>query len=79
MFEITEKILASLNAKPMTYNEVGKLPYLKFISSFGIDWSIRELYLKGYIKDKKDNGKIVNRFQATREGRQYLREHGYLN
>ena len=93
MLEVTEKILASINAMPMTYGEVENLPYLKTISHYGIDYSIELLIRKDYINEKvvdrhkfrteeyrKKYGEFVRiKYYATRKGRKYLEEHGYLD
>ena len=92
MLEVTEKILASINATPMTYGEVENLPYLKTISHYGIDYSIETLIRKDYINEKvierhkyrteeyrREYGEFVRtKYYATRKGRRYLMEHGYL-
>ena len=92
MLEVTEKILASINATPMTYGEVENLPYLKTISHYGIDYSIETLIKKDYINEKvierhkyrteeyrREYGEFVRiKYYATRKGRKYLVEHGYL-
>ena len=52
MLEVTEKILASIYATPMTYSEISNLPYLKTISDYGISFSIETLLKDGFIKEK---------------------------
>ena len=93
MFEVTEKILASIHATPMTYSEISKLPYLKTISHYGIDFSIETLIKKDYIIEKIVNrykyrtkayrikyGEVVRtKYHATKKGEKYLAEHGYLD
>ena len=85
MFEVTEKILASIHAMPMTYGEVEKLPYLKTISDFGISFSIERLIKGDYIiekitKKKYRYGEVAKtKYYATKKGERYLVEHGYLN
>jgi hypothetical protein len=85
MFEVTEKILASIHAMPMTYGEVEDLPYLKTISNFGISFSIERLIKEDYIiekitKKKYRYGQVVEtKYHATKKGEKYLVEHGYLN
>lgn len=85
MLEITEKILASIHAMPMTYGEVENLPYLKTISDYGISYSIERLIKEDYIiekitKKKYRYGQVVEtKYRATKKGERYLVEHGYLN
>jgi len=93
MLEITEKILASIHATPMTYSEISKLPYLKTISNYGISFSIETLLKDGYIVEKvidrhlfhteeyrKKYGKVVRvKYRATKKGEKYLLEHEYLD
>lgn len=93
MLEITEKILASISAKPMKRGEVFELPYLKFISEFGIDYSLNLLTRKEFIIEKVINrhpyrtkeyrekyGEVIKvEYRATKKGREYLQEHGYIN
>lgn len=93
MLEITEKILASIHATPMTYSEISDLPYLKTISHYGIDFSIETLIKKDYIIEKIVNrhkyrtkayrikyGEVVRtKYHATKKGEKYLAEHGYLD
>ena len=93
MLEITEKILASIHAIPMTYSEISDLPYLKTISHYGIDFSIETLIKKDFIiekivdrhpyrteKYKRKYGEVVRvKYRATKKGERYLIEHGYLN
>ena len=77
MLEVTEMILASINAKPMTKGEIYELPYLKTISDYGIEWSLSELYRKEFVHETIKNN--VFHYKATKKGREYLQEHGYLN
>lgn len=93
MLEITEKILASIHATPMTYSEISKLPYLKTISNYGISFSIETLLKDGYIVEKvidrhpfrteeyrKKYGEVVRyKYRATKKGEKYLLEHEYLD
>lgn len=93
MFEVTEKILASIHATPMTYSEISKLSYLKCISTFGINFSIDSLIRKGFIVEKiidkhayrtelykNRYGEVTSiQYRATKKGEKYLIEHGYLN
>ena len=93
MLEITEKILASIYATPMTYSEISDLPYLKTISDYGISFSIETLLKDGFIKEKvidrhpfrteeyrKKYGEVVRvKYRATKKGEKYLAEHGYLD
>ena len=92
MLEVTEKILASINAMPMTYGEISALPYLKTISDYGISYSIERLIKDDYIIEKivdrhkyRTNeyrhryGEVVRtKYHATKKGKKYLIEHGYL-
>ena len=92
MLEVTEKILASIHATPMTYSEISDLPYLKTISHYGIDFSIETLIKKDYIIEKIVNrhkyrtkayrikyGEVVRtKYHVTKKGEKYLVEHGYL-
>lgn len=93
MFEVTEKILASIYATPMTYSEISKLPYLKTISDYGISFSIETLIKRDYIIEKivdrhpfrteeyrKKYGEVIKvKYRATKKGEKYLLEHGYLD
>lgn len=93
MLEITEKILASIHATPMTYSEISALPYLKTISEYGISFSIELLIKKDYIIEKIVNrhkyrtkayrikyGEVVRtKYHATKKGEKYLAENGYLD
>ena len=85
MLEVTEKILASIHAMPMSYSEVEQLPYLKTISNYGISFSIEMLIKKDFIiekivRKKYRYGSIVKtRYRCTKKGEKYLIEHGYLN
>lgn len=93
MFEVTEKILASIYATPMTYSEISDLPYLKTISDYGISFSIETLIKRDYIIEKivdrhkyrtkeyrQRYGEIVRtKYRATKKGEKYLLEHGYLD
>lgn len=93
MLEITEKILASIHATPMTYSEISDLPYLKTTSHYGIDFSIETLIKKDYIIEKIVNrykyrtkayrikyGEVVRvKYHATKKGEKYLAENGYLD
>ena len=93
MLEITEKILASIYATPMTYSEISDLPYLKTISDYGISFSIETLLKDGFIKEKvidrhpfrteeyrKKYGEVVRtKYHATKKGEKYLLENGYLD
>lgn len=84
MLEVTEMILASINAKPMKKGEIYELPYLKTISSYGIEWSLGELVRRDfvtetcYVKNPK-HGCQAFKYKATKKGVKYLEEHGYLN
>ena len=66
---ITEKILASIYATPMTYSEISDLPYLKTISHYGIDFSIETLIKRDFIIEK-----IVDRHPYRTE--EYRRKYG---
>lgn len=85
MLEITEKILASIHAIPMSYNEVSELPYLKYISNFGISYSIETLIKKNFIVEKINRQRrrygtvVMSKYHATKNGEKYLIEHGYIN
>lgn len=93
MLEVTEKILASIHAMPMSYGEVEQLPYLKTISDYGISFSIEMLIRKNFIIEKVADrhkyrtkeyrqryGEIIRtKYHATKKGEKYLIEHGYLN
>ena len=93
MLEITEKILASIHATPMTYSEISDLPYLKTISDYGISFSIETLLKDGFIKEKvidrhpfrteeyrKKYGEVIKvKYRATKKGEKYLLEHEYLD
>jgi DNA-binding HxlR family transcriptional regulator len=93
MLEITEKILASIYATPMTYSEISDLPYLKTISDYGISFSIETLLKDGFIKEKvidrhpfrteeyrKKYGEVIKvKYRATKKGEKYLLEHEYLD
>lgn len=93
MLEITEKILASIYATPMTYSEISDLPYLKTISHYGIDFSIETLIKRDFIIEKIADrhkyrtkayrikyGEVVRvKYRATKKGEKYLAEHGYLD
>ena len=76
MLEVTEMILASINAKPMNKGEIYELPYLKTISSYGIEWSLSELVHKDFVIEKVE--KNVFSYKCNKKGRKYLVEHGYL-
>ena len=52
MLEVTEKILASIHAVPMSYNEISALPYLKTISDYGISFSVEVLLKDDFIVEK---------------------------
>ena len=84
MLEVTEKILASIHGMPMSYGEIGALPYLKTISEYGISYSIEKLIKEDYIiekihKKKYRYGETVRTFYCcTKKGERYLIEHGYL-
>ena len=73
MLEITEMILASINAMPMKKGEIYELPYLKTISDYGIEWSLSELVHKDFVIEKSDFS-----YKCSKKGRKYLIEHGYL-
>ena len=93
MFEVTEKILASIYATPMTYSEISDLPYLKTITDYGISFSIETLIKRDYIIEKivdrhkyrtkeyrQRYGEVVRtKYRATKKGEKYLLEHGYLD
>jgi hypothetical protein len=93
MLEVTEKILASIYATPMTYSEISDLPYLKTISDYGISFSIETLIKRDYIIEKivdrhafrteeyrQRYGEVVRtKYRATKKGEKYLLEHGYLD
>ena len=93
MLEVTEMILASINAKPMNRKEIDELPYLKTISDFGIEYSIDLLVKKEFIIEKvidrhpyrtkeyrEKYGEVTRvKFHATKKGRIYLLEHGYFD
>jgi hypothetical protein len=93
MLEVTEMILASIYATPMTYSEISDLPYLKTISSYGISFSIETLIKRDYIIEKivdrhkyrtkeyrQRYGEVVRtQYHATKKGEKYLLEHGYLD
>ena len=76
MLEVTEMILASINAKPMRKGEIYELPYLKNISEYGIEWSLSELVSKDFVIEKVE--KNVFSYKCNKKGRKYLIEHGYL-
>ena len=93
MLEVTEMILASINAKPMNRKEIDELPYLKTISDFGIEYSIDLLVRKEFIIEKvidrhpfrteeyrKKYGEVIKvKYRATKKGEKYLLEHEYLD
>ena len=93
MLEVTEKILASIHAVPMSYNEISALPYLKTISDYGISFSVEVLLKDDFIVEKvvdrhpfrtkeyrEKYGEVVKiKYRATKKGERYLIEHGYLN
>ena len=84
MLEITEKILASINAKPMKKGEIYELPYLKTISDYGIEWSLSELVRKGFVKEtcyakNPKHSFLEFKYKVNKSGVQYLSEHGYLD
>jgi hypothetical protein len=89
MLEVTEKILASIYATPMTYSEISNLPYLKTISHYGIDFSIETLIKRDFIIEKvvdrhpyhrRKYGEVVRvKYRATKKGEKYLAEHDYLD
>ena len=93
MLEVTEKILASIHAVPMSYDEISALPYLKTISDYGISFSIEVLLKDDFIVEKvvdrhpfrtkeyrEKYGEVVKiKYRATKKGERYLIEHGYLN
>ena len=86
MLEVTEKILASIHAVPMSYGEISALPYLKTISDYGISYSIERLIKDDYIIEKFKKplrkckvGEFVKTvYRCTKKGERYLIEHGYL-
>ena len=86
MLEVTEKILASIHAVPMSYGEISALPYLKTISDYGISYSIERLIKDDYITEKFKKplrkcrvGEVVRTvYRCTKKGERYLIEHGYL-
>ena len=86
MLEVTEKILASIHAVPMSYGEISALPYLKTISDYGISYSIERLVKDDYIIEKfkkplrkRRVGEVVRTvYRCTKKGERYLIEHGYL-
>jgi hypothetical protein len=86
MLEVTEKILASIHAVPMSYGEISALPYLKTISDYGISYSIEVLIKDDYIIEKLTkplkkcrHGEVVKTvYRCTKKGEKYLIEHGYL-
>jgi hypothetical protein len=86
MLEVTEKILASIHAVPMSYGEISALPYLKTISDYGISYSIERLIKDDYIIErftkslkKYKYGEIAKTvYRCTKKGERYLIEHGYL-
>lgn len=84
MLEVTEKILASINAKPMKKGEIYELPYLKTISDYGIEWSLSELVRQDFVIEtcyarNPKNGCNAFKYRASKKGVKYLREHGYLD
>ena len=86
MLEVTQKILASIYAMPMSYGEISALPYLKTISDYGISYSIDRLIKDDYIIEKFAKslkkckvGEVVKTvYCCTKKGERYLIEHGYL-
>jgi hypothetical protein len=86
MLEVTEKILASIHAAPMSYGEISALPDLKTISDYGISYSIEVLIKNDYIIEKLNKplrkckvGEVVRTtYRCTKKGERYLIEHGYL-
>ena len=86
MLEVTEKILASIHAVPMSYGEISALPYLKTISDYGISYSIERLIKDDYIIEKFKKplrkcrvGEVVRTvYRCTKKGERYLIEHGYF-
>ena len=83
MLEVTEKILASNHAAPMSYGEISALPYLKTISDYGISYSIKRLIRDDYIIEKFTKPlkkcKVVKMvYCCTKRGERYLIENGYL-
>lgn len=93
MLKVTEMILASIYATPMTYSEISDLPYLKTISDYGISFSIETLIKRDYIIEKivdrhkyrtkgyrQRYGEVVRtKYRATKKGEKYLLENGYLD
>lgn len=93
MLEVTEMILASINAKPMNRKEIDELSYLKTISEFGIEYSIDLLVRREFIIEKiidrhpyhtkeyrEKYGEVTKvEYRATKKGREYLQEHGYFD
>jgi hypothetical protein len=85
MLEVTEMILASINAQPgIKQGEIYELPYLKTISDYGISFSISELLRRDLIKDTFYgkpglHGSTAFKYSATKKGKKYLEEHGYLD
>lgn len=84
LLEVTEKILASIYAKPMKKEEIYRLPYLKNISSYGIEYSLFDLIKQDFIietcyaKNPK-HGCHAFQYKASKKGEKYLIEHGYLD
>ena len=86
VLEVTEKILASIHATPMSYGEISALPYLKTISDYGISYSIERLIKDDYIIEKFKKplrkcrvGEVVRTvYRCTKKGERYLIEHGYF-
>ena len=86
MLVVTQKILASIHATPMSYGEISALPYLKTISDYGISYSIERLIKDDYIIEKFKKplkkcrvGEVVRTvYRCTKKGERYLIEHGYL-
>ena len=86
MLEVTEKILASIHAVPMSYGEISALPYLKTISDYGISYSIERWIKDDYIIEKFKKplrkcrvGEVVRTvYRCTKKGERYLIEHGYF-
>lgn len=58
MLEVTEKLLASIHAMPMSYGEISALPYFKTISEYGISYSIERLIKEDYIVEKIHKKKV---------------------
>lgn len=84
MLEVTEMILASINAKPMKKGEIYELPYLKTISDYGIEWSLGELVRQDLVIEtcyakKPMHGCQAFQYKVSKKGVKYLREHGYLD